>query len=247
MELRLRGRDRAGVQRRQRGRHRHEGRRGGAWRLWPPRHHRARCVRRVCAVRGARVRVHQDAQLWRHQGPRVFQGPGRVPHRGAAAGQPRHQAGGSCRRPGRGGRVRRQLQEEVTSRRPRTSSHAAVASRAGRVGAVPVCIMAALSLFLASSQFRFERQQSWTSGGIHCMTIEAQMSIHGPGGWRAGDSGRQTERRDPRLSATPRRCNDRCGMTRKSSSRECIGRGDLARPHRATTHKCARCQSSRTA
>mmetsp|Transcript_39263 Transcript_39263/g.124013 ORF Transcript_39263/g.124013 Transcript_39263/m.124013 type:complete len:206 (+) Transcript_39263:577-1194(+) len=144
---------------------------------------------------------------------------------------------------------------EGTSTTPRRSdfaaaadvSHAAVASRAGRVGAVPVCIMAALSLFLASSQFRFERQQSWTSGGIHCMTIEAQMSIHGPGGWRAGDSGRQTERRDPRLSATPRRCNDRCGMTRKSSSRECIGRGDLARPHRATTHKCARCQSSRTA
>ena len=81
---------------------------------------------------------------------------------------------------------------EGTSTTPRRSdfvaaadvSHAAVASRAGRVGAVPVCIMAALSLFLASSQFRFERQQSWTSGGIHCMTIEAQMSIHEPGVWR---------------------------------------------------------------
>ena len=110
---------------------------------------------------------------------------------------------------------------EGTSTTPRSDfaaaadvSHAAVASRAGRVGAVPVCIMAALSLFLASSQFRFERQQSWTSGGIHCMTIEAQMSVYtGRGG---GDSGRQTERRDPRLSATPRRCDDRCGMTRKS-------------------------------
>ena len=97
---------------------------------------------------------------------------------------------------------------EGTSTTPRRSdfvaaadvSHAAVASRAGRVGAVPVCIMAALSLFLASSQFRFERQQSWTSGGIHCM-IEAQMSIHGPGGWRQRPTDR--EARPKTLRHTP--------------------------------------------